>query len=155
VKHAQLARDVRFLTRSALDDTLFCEDMALIEHLFARAQREVPVQIRQLMRAPLHIEHLLGEVEARAALRDFDALRTFLHEEQVTPPLAVASDGSVVGFLCDEWEPIHHSMPTSVTPQRDDDDFAKHNGAEEARTAAAPRCVSPTREREGDYLIAQ
>ena len=93
VKQEQLARDVHFLVRSALDDTLFCEDMALIEHLFARAQKEVPAQIRQLMRAPLHIEHLLGEVEARAALRDFDALRTFLHEEQVTPPLAVASDG--------------------------------------------------------------
>lgn len=125
VKHEQLARDVRMLIHCARNDTLFCEDVALIEHLYARAGKSVPQRIRQLMSTPPDIAHLTQRAEAREMAPSSHAMRIFLHTEQVTPSRTVASDGREVGFESAEWRLTGADDPLTVTTthtQHDEDE---------------------------------
>lgn len=103
VKHVQLVGEIQKLAKSALEGSLFCEDIAEIEHLYARKNKDVPDQMRQLMRAHEHVIRLRNKEEQQRRARHFDAARTFLHREQVQPPVLVASDGTPIGFHSDKW----------------------------------------------------
>ena len=114
VKHVQLVGEIQKLAQSALDGSLFCEDIAIIEHLYARKDKHVPEQMRELMRAPQHVLRLSHNEEQQRRARHFDAARTFLHREQVHPPVVVASDGAPIGFHSDKWVLIDAITATPI-----------------------------------------
>jgi hypothetical protein len=134
IKHEQMDRDVRALSHSALDNTLFCEDISRIEHLYARVGKNVPEHIRKLMSAPHDIARLAEAAEAREKPRDFHAPRIFLHRELVSPLLAVASDGNVVGFECGTctWRTIRQHQSAPVVPAQDEETEEDGSDEEEA-----------------------
>ena len=108
VKHAQMIRDVRRLALHALEGSLFSSDIAEIEYIYARAQKDVPEELRNLMRPE---SFGFEQPKKRKPL-------TFMHVHQLHSPRVVATDGPAAECEPTSWVLLTLEQKAQVQQQQ-------------------------------------